>query len=198
MRKSKSSCKYNPIPMATISDSTFFVILLVSCLVVNIGGQYLPAFYGPFADIQGDYCAARIGGCCPGRIDDCSVPILGTLCYCDRFCNRTDNPDCCPDYFSACMGMHIIKPPEEVVKLPRCFQNGHFVEYGSSVKINCNQCKCDKNPSDPTKFELLCERDTCMIDGTLIQAINEGDYSWSAGNYSDFWGRKLSRILLFY
>ena len=57
--------------------------------------------YGP--DIAGPYCATRRDGCCPGRIDECSVPILDTLCYCDRFCNRTRS-DCCPDYFSFCLG----------------------------------------------------------------------------------------------
>lgn len=54
-------------------------------------------------DIAGPYCA-RVNKCCPGRLDECSVPILGTLCYCDTFCNRTFNPDCCPDYLSHCHG----------------------------------------------------------------------------------------------
>jgi len=67
---------------------------------------------------QGEYCSKRIGGCCEGRVDDCSTPILGTLCYCDKFCNRTDNPDCCPDYYSACLGM-LLKPPEGIAVKPR-------------------------------------------------------------------------------
>ncbi|KAG8237047.1 hypothetical protein J437_LFUL016113 [Ladona fulva] len=40
--------------------------------------------------------------CCNGRIDDCSVPILGTLCYCDQFCDRGYAVDCCPDYWRVC------------------------------------------------------------------------------------------------
>ena len=64
--------------------------------------------YGP--DIAGPYCATRRDGCCPGRIDECSVPILDTLCYCDRFCNRTRS-DCCPDYFSFCFGQQRNTPP---------------------------------------------------------------------------------------
>ncbi len=30
---------------------------------------------------------------------------IGTLCYCDTFCNRTSNSDCCPDYFTHCEGL---------------------------------------------------------------------------------------------
>ncbi len=36
-----------------------------------------------------------------------------------------------------------------------------------------------------------------MIDETLMQSINEGDYSFKAANYSDFWGRKLSDGILY-
>ena len=53
-------------------------------------------------DIAGPYCAARGDVvCCPGRDDECTVPILGTLCYCDQFCNHTSF-DCCPDYRDEC------------------------------------------------------------------------------------------------
>ena len=51
------------------------------------------------------YYFCRRDPCCTGRYDDCSQPILGTLCYCDEFCNRTKNPDCCPDYWEACLGI---------------------------------------------------------------------------------------------
>jgi hypothetical protein len=50
------------------------------------------------------------------------VPILGTLCYCDNFCNRTESSDCCPDYFSHCEGLDNDKlqfaeqAPEELVR----------------------------------------------------------------------------------
>ena len=63
--------------------------------------------WGP--DIAGPYCETRPRGCCPGRIDDCSVPILDTLCYCDAFCNRTRG-DCCPDFFSFCLGVRPATP----------------------------------------------------------------------------------------
>lgn len=82
-------------------------ILIVFALVSSSNGEEIVhrakryIEYGP--DIAGPFCATRPEGCCPGRIDDCSVPILDTLCYCDRFCNRTRS-DCCPDYFSYCFG----------------------------------------------------------------------------------------------
>jgi hypothetical protein len=61
-----------------------------------------------FTGLTGPYCATRYRErvCCTGRQDDCSVPILGTLCYCDDFCkNRTRDEDCCPDYDSFCRGI---------------------------------------------------------------------------------------------
>nr|CAD7608677.1 unnamed protein product [Timema genevievae] len=64
-----------------------------------------------YSDLRGSYCASRREGCCPGRRDGCSTPILGTLCYCDDFCNRTRSEDCCPDFWSHCKGIET--PPEE-------------------------------------------------------------------------------------
>lgn len=66
--------------------------------------------WGP--DIVGPYCETRPDGCCPGRMDDCSVPILDTLCYCDIFCNRTRG-DCCPDFFTFCLG---VRPTAQPIK----------------------------------------------------------------------------------
>ena len=93
------------------TECTFlFLVALISGLtgndeVVHRAKRFIE--YGP--DIAGPYCETRRGGCCPGRIDDCSVPILDTLCYCDRFCNRTRS-DCCPDYFSFCFGQERSTP----------------------------------------------------------------------------------------
>lgn len=58
-----------------------------------------------FSGIPGSYCSARQPDCCPDRNDQCSVPIQGTECYCDDFCDRRKNgsiPDCCPDFFAHC------------------------------------------------------------------------------------------------
>lgn len=60
-----------------------------------------------YTGLEGPYCERQFPErrCCPGRQDDCSVPILGTLCYCDDFCsNRTSEADCCPDFYSHCQG----------------------------------------------------------------------------------------------
>lgn len=66
-----------------------------------------------FEDLPGDYCGGPKQKCCDGRIDSCAVPLLGTFCYCDQFCNRTDSSDCCPDYWNVCLG---IQPPEPLVQ----------------------------------------------------------------------------------
>lgn len=110
-----------------------------------------------FEDISGDYCGGRTQRCCDGRIDSCAIPILGTLCYCDQFCNRTDSSDCCPDYWNVCLG---IQPPEPLIQqhgiclfspclitfnqlcsifLLGCYHEGQRYPYGHTVKINCNK-----------------------------------------------------------
>lgn len=56
--------------------------------------------------LQEKYCETRQGlQCCVGRDDECGAPISGTKCYCDDFCNRTGNGDCCPDYSTYCKGL---------------------------------------------------------------------------------------------
>lgn len=77
-------------------------------LLLMLARSAEPLDMGP--DLAGPYCA-QIDKCCEGRMDECAMPILGTLCYCDTFCNRTVNPDCCPDYFSHCRGMHFSVAP---------------------------------------------------------------------------------------
>jgi hypothetical protein len=55
-------------------------------------------------DVRGPYCETKPGGsCCPGRDDQCTVPILDSYCYCDMFCNFTAS-DCCPDFWRVCHG----------------------------------------------------------------------------------------------
>ncbi|KPP78010.1 hypothetical protein Z043_102525 [Scleropages formosus] len=65
-----------------------------------------PLHRGGIRDPFGSYCERR-GGCCPGRNDQCTVPYMDTICYCDLFCNRTVS-DCCPDFWGYCLG---IEPP---------------------------------------------------------------------------------------
>ncbi len=69
--------------------SSLCLAVSLSLLLVLVGAD-TPPWPNPYWDIPGDYCRAKYpaGLCCQGRNDPCSVPILGTLCYCDTFCNR--------------------------------------------------------------------------------------------------------------
>ena len=99
-----------------------FVAVFTLVLLPDLIYGKTPGWPSPYWAIPGDYCRSRYNEqrCCEGRNDPCSVPILGTLCYCDRFCNRTDSSDCCPDYFSHCEGLEDLQyaeqPPEEIVR----------------------------------------------------------------------------------
>lgn len=106
---------------------------LVLTMTAMASGQHHHHYYDyP----EGDYCGGSVSRCCDGRIDSCAVPFLGTLCYCDQFCNRTDSSDCCPDYWSACLG---IQPPEPIIQERGCYHDGQFYSYGQTVRINCNK-----------------------------------------------------------
>lgn len=137
-----------------------------------------------YSDFRGPYCATRPSGCCYARNDQCSVPILGTLCYCDDFCNRTRSEDCCPDFWSFCLGM---EPPLEIGS---CYHSGQYYQFGETVKINCNLCKCQQAGN---KVELLCEQNECLVEPEIISRVNSGGhhFNWRASNYSIFWGRRL-------
>lgn len=132
------------------------------------------------------YCKQR--GCCDGREDNCAQPILGTLCYCDEFCNRTRSEDCCPDYWSHCRG---IEPDPEFTVEP-CRLKGQIILPGKTAQDNCNTCKCVQ--MGPNQFELLCEDNPCIVDPVLIENVNaeQDKTGWYASNYSEFWGRKLN------
>ena len=60
---------------------------------------------------QSQFCSDRPGGCCPGRDDACTVPRGDTLCYCDEFCLRSKDPDCCPDVFNNCTALPVTVAP---------------------------------------------------------------------------------------
>lgn len=91
-------------------------IFLVVVTIVNGMPDYTGLPTGP-------YCARRYPGCCPDRQDDCNAPILGSVCYCDEFCDRFREEDCCPDYWSHCKGIetNVTEPPPEPIK--RSFVN---------------------------------------------------------------------------
>lgn len=90
--------------------------------LVFIAFVFLPSIARGIPDYSGlppgPYCAGRYAerSCCAGRQDDCSAPILTTLCYCDDFCDRARQEDCCPDYWHYCKGIvpNVTSPPEEI------------------------------------------------------------------------------------
>lgn len=91
-----------------------------------------------YEDLKGNYCGGPTQRCCDGRIDSCAVPILGTLCYCDQFCNRTDSSDCCPDYWNVCLG---IQPPEPLVLqhgLKLIFYYHNFLKFSMQIGNGTN------------------------------------------------------------
>lgn len=120
-----------------------FVITLVCIGLTHAVSDYSGLPVGP-------YCAALPRGCCNGREDDCAAPIigrdlcfyriqcwqsvfnLGTLCYCDDFCNRTRSEDCCPDFLSFCKGIVVSEP------IKACTYQGQYFAYGKTAKQNCN------------------------------------------------------------
>lgn len=79
--------------------------LYATSVFIEISSGYFipPPADNIFRDIQGDFCSRRPGEqCCPGRNDECYMPIADTICYCDIFCNRTIF-DCCPDFWAHCL-----------------------------------------------------------------------------------------------
>ncbi|NXA40053.1 TINAG protein, partial [Eudromia elegans] len=137
---------------------------------------------------QGKYCRTR--GCCTGRDDGCSFNIASraAVCYCDQFCT-TGPPgpvDCCADYWDVCGNSGELTRSDEIWPplISGCYKDGQYYEDGTTIKDNCNSCKC---------FQSLweCSNDVCLVRPDLIQHINTGDYGWKANNYSQFWGMTL-------
>ncbi|GFY39549.1 SMB domain-containing protein [Trichonephila inaurata madagascariensis] len=122
-----------------MNSKFMLVICVLECLLwfSSVYGQqgykyepYYPYQPQPDDDLRGDFCNRRgIQKCCPQRDDTCSVPILGTLCYCDLFCNRTNSEDCCPDFEEVCLGRRV-SPPEQIVR-PRKF----FLFFSHSIDL---------------------------------------------------------------
>ena len=162
------------------------VLLLLIPLLSIVKG--VPDFSGLPA---GPYCAARYlpRKCCLGRRDECSAPILTTTCYCDDFCDRPGEEDCCPDYWSHCRGIepNVTDPPLEI---KQCFFQGKYYYHGQTFKLNCNPCKCSGVNRDA---KVLCEQNRCLQEPELIEEINmlSPILGWTARNYSDFQGRTL-------
>lgn len=67
---------------------------------------------------------------------------LGTLCYCDEFCNQTRVEDCCPDYRSVCLGEQPEPEPKPTPPPPgetkSCTYEGRNYGINKTIRKNCN------------------------------------------------------------
>ncbi|XP_026372608.1 tubulointerstitial nephritis antigen-like [Ursus americanus] len=129
-------------------------------------------------DAGGRYCQEQ-DLCCRGRADDCALPYLGATCYCDLFCNRTVS-DCCPDFWDFCLGVPPPFPP-----IQGCTHGTRIYPVLGTYWDNCNRCTCQEQG----RWE--CDQEPCLVDQDMINAINQGNYGWRAGNHSAFWGMTL-------
>ncbi|CAI4227619.1 unnamed protein product [Auanema sp. JU1783] len=164
-------------PIISMSSYGLLIItLLVACITVESRG---------FPKIPGAYCSARSPTCCESRDDDCTAPILGDhLCYCDMFCDRGPDGgnDCCPDFEATCRGGFSSKND---INGQECNHNGARYYEGDTIKRNCETCVCENN-------YWKCDDTTCLIQDDILEKVQHGRYSWTARNYSFFYGRSLS------
>ncbi|KAL1501190.1 hypothetical protein ABEB36_006567 [Hypothenemus hampei] len=172
-----------------------FLLIIIS-LLVSISSSF--RVNDDFNDLQGPYCE-RIG-CCQNRKDTCSQPVMGTLCYCDDFCNRTEVHDCCPDYWSYCWGLEITTPlPPSTTRHPpaetkSCLFKNTVYGIQQVIKDNCRTCKCVNNGFQIPP-EMLCDTHVCLIENEIVDGVNAQGHGWIATNYSKFWGETLERGL---
>lgn len=168
-----------------------------------------------YVEFEGqEFCALRSrlndGPCCPNRIDECSVPIGDnrtgwTKCYCDEFCDRRFNPDCCPDYESVCKGRKSVKT---------CNLDGKVLQILQEAKVDCNlwwnQIKNLREKFSLKMFKTFnskcrsngradCEDDPCLADAEMVKNINRDKsiLGWTAHAYTEFIGRKLKEGLTY-
>lgn len=190
-------------------------MLLLAPVPRALGFSISPAWPGPYWDIPGNFCKSAYPPqeCCAGRKDRCSVPILGTLCYCDAFCNRTKDSDCCPDFFSHCMGqpderiVYSTGPAPETIRRPDCSDGVYNISapvckigqrtlgLRESIENNCNHCKCQISQEKPGCMEVLCSNLQCMLEKKTMEEQQNGAhqyiYTWKPSNYTEFWGKTL-------
>ncbi|CAG9531052.1 unnamed protein product [Cercopithifilaria johnstoni] len=136
-----------------------------------------------FYDIPGSYCAKRSPTCCPNRDDQCTMSILGNhRCYCDMFCDRGEyGNDCCPDFKKVCRFS-----PRTLAQgqYSDCIHDGITYSEEDTIIKNCNKCTCIDN-------QWKCDDAPCLIQEDLLLKVQHGRYTWTARNYSEFWGRTL-------
>uniref|UniRef100_A0AC35UCK2 SMB domain-containing protein n=1 Tax=Rhabditophanes sp. KR3021 TaxID=114890 RepID=A0AC35UCK2_9BILA len=99
------------------------------------------------------------------------------LCYCDIFCDRNhqnDGNDCCPDFQAVCRGQAV-----------SAHNLGNECYEGERTVKNCQTCNCVNN-------RWSCNEDVCLIQEDILHKIQNGRFSWSARNYTEFWGKTLA------
>ncbi|XP_061181041.1 tubulointerstitial nephritis antigen-like [Saccostrea echinata] len=157
-----------------------FPLLFLLVLPFCKGGRYR-RFIEWGADLApGSFCSSRQSSpCCSGRDDNCTVEILGSLCYCDVFCNRASN-DCCPDYASTCQG---IAPP---VTKAGCVFDGKEYKPSEVIRDNCNVCTCSR--VQLFRYDWVCSNNSCLID---LERFNKTaqNLGWKTANYTRFWNK---------
>ncbi|KAE9415415.1 hypothetical protein Angca_004262, partial [Angiostrongylus cantonensis] len=134
----------------------------------------------------GQYCAVRTPSCCESRDDDCTAPILGDhLCYCDMFCDRGPDGgnDCCPDFEPTCRSRKRSDYQQDLSG-QECISEGIRYHDGETIEQNCKSCSC-------LNGLWKCDTSTCLIQEDLLEEVQRGRFSWTARNYSFFWGRSL-------
>ncbi|KAF4518803.1 hypothetical protein B566_EDAN005426 [Ephemera danica] len=194
---------------------TGFIVTMILLLLTSIACSVA---IKPQNDIpKGPYCGLPLGSlpdhCCISRNDECSVPMNGTKCYCDEFCLRQDNEDCCPDFWGVCVpdattttlttteseNDETTYAPQPTAPAPapgdfkRCFYEGKYYDFQANIKINCNNCKCKESETRPGAFDMACENVPCLIDTDLMTKVNTAHphLHWRADNHSVFWGHTL-------
>ncbi|GFS22662.1 tubulointerstitial nephritis antigen-like [Elysia marginata] len=71
--------------------------------------------------------------------------------------------------------------------------NGRLYEVDDGYKENCNTCTCVVTYTPSRRSVWSCTDHACLIRPQLIQAVNDGPYSWRASNYSNLWGLTLDQ-----
>jgi len=197
--------------------ATVHLLLLLYLLLPTTITIFIPPWPSPYWSIPGSYCQSSYPErqCCPGRRDRCGVPILGTVCYCDTFCNRTGSSDCCPDYFTHCEGLyegqyeeqkapaalHLLGPPTECqhgvlnISNPMCSYGDTQYTERDTIHDNCNTCRCQVSSSQPGCMEVLCSTHKCLVEERVLSELTQGAaqslYTWTPANYTQFWGKSL-------
>lgn len=164
-----------------ILDTTHSGLWVLTVFTISLVGLAQTFDHTLRFEFPGPYCEVH-NTCCEKRQDGCSMPISNTLCYCDQFCDREENADCCPDYRSYCK--------KELDPIISCVHKGIYFNKFNSTRDNCNECRCLDGG------RVACDNDLCLTDDEIVHNINSiNSLGWSARKYDEWWGHKYSEGL---